>query len=355
MRILVTGATGFVGEHLVRLLLQHGHEVIGTYLAQPSGTQRSRAELLRCDMRRRGQVLQLVRQVRPDHVYHLAGLSSVTKSFAESRRVWQTNLGGAMNLLEAIRDQAPRARVLLVGSGQCYGRADGGKLKITEDSPFHPESPYAASKAAADLMGQQFACAYHLQVICARPFNHTGPGQPATFVCSDFARQFAAIDLGLAPPVLHVGDVSVRRDFQDVRDVVRAYVLLMSKGEPGHAYNVSSGRAVSLRSILAILRRFCSHRVRIGVERQRLRQGEAQVLCGSNHKLRERTGWRPRWDLETTLSDLFVFWKEKLLEKPTLTGADRSLPRHAGVFPRPRPAAARKSAVLKGSGRRDII
>lgn len=351
MRILITGATGFVGEHLLRLLAQRRHQVFGTYLIHPAGTERSPAELLRCDIRRRSQVVELVRHVRPERVYHLAGLSSVTKSFSESRAVWQTNFWGAMNMLEAVRDQVAGARVLLVGSGQCYGRADGRRSAIAEDAAFHPESPYAASKAAADLLGQQFARAYGLQVVCARPFNHTGPGQPANFVCSDFARQFAAIELGLASPVLRVGNVKVRRDFQDVRDVVRAYALLMDKGEPGQAYNVSSGRAVSLHSILTILRGFSSRPVRIEVESQRLRRGEAGVLFGCNRKLRECTGWQPRFDLTTTLSDLFRFWKNQLSIHAGSSGGRGAVPvrlrqpfRTLAVrsFPSPRPPLRRR-------------
>ncbi len=312
MRVLATGATGFVGQHLLRLLASRGHTVFATYLVPPPEELPIAVEPLACDMRERSHVAEVLRHAQPQHVYHLAGLSSVTKSFTESRHVWNTNLLGAMNLLDAVREAAPKARVLLVGSGQCYGKVAVARLPVTEDQPLAPDSPYAASKAAADLMGYQYFRSWNLQVIRARPFNHTGPGQPPQFVCSDLARQVARIDAGLSPPLLRVGNTRVQRDFSDVRDVVSAYELLLERGQPGAAYNVASGHVVSVAQIVRLLRPFCRRPFHVEVQQQRLRVGETSRLYGSNRKLRRDTGWKPEYSLSDTLKDVYTYWRTAL-------------------------------------------
>ena len=312
MRVLVTGGTGFVGQHLLRLLAGRGQTIFATYLVAPGGELPAQVELLACDMRERNQVMEVLRHSQPQHVYHLAGLSSVTKSFAEARHVWSTNLWGAMNLLDAVRDVVPKARVLLVGSGQCYGKVPSRRLPVSEDEPLSPDSPYAASKAAADLMGFQYFRSWNLHVIRARPFNHTGPGQPPQFVCSDLARQVAEIDAALRPPLLQVGNTRAQRDFSDVRDVVRAYELILERGEPGAAYNICSGHSVSIAQILRHLRKFSRRPFRVEVQQKRLRSGEASRLYGSNRKLRRDTGWKPEYSLAQTLQDVYTHWKTAL-------------------------------------------
>lgn len=309
MRVLVTGATGFVGQHLLRSLAQRGYTIFATCLLPFQGELPGIVELLPCDMRERTQVAEVVRHALPQHIYHLAGLSSVTRSFAESRQVWNTNLGGAMNLLDAVRETVPKARVLLVGSGQCYGNVPAKALPVKEEQALAPDNPYAASKAAADLLGFQYFRSWNLQVIRARPFNHTGPGQPPQFVCSDLARQVAEIDAGARPPLLRVGNTRVQRDFSDVRDVVRAYQLLLERGEPGNAYNVASGRSVSVAQIIAHLHKLSRRRFRVAVQAARLRQGEALRLYGSSRKLTRATGWKPEYALAQTLNDVYTYWK----------------------------------------------
>jgi GDP-4-dehydro-6-deoxy-D-mannose reductase len=311
MRVLITGATGFVGQHLTRIFSRK-QEVFGTFWRRDFAVSPPGIKLLQCDLRQAGEVRGLVRDVRPEHVYHLAALSSVRGSFNHAKAFYDANFLGTLNLLEAVRISGLSARVLLVGSVHCYGRVRSSRLPIVETEPLNPDSPYGVSKAAADMLGAQFFQNYGAHVVRARSFNHTGPGQSPEFVCSDFARQFAAIGLGLAQPSIRVGDVTMRRDFSDVRDVVRAYILLLQKGKVGQAYNVASGRAVSLREVLVILHSLCPRDVKIEVEQQRLRRGEADVLYGSNRKLKRTTGWRPKYDLSTTLRDLYAYWKETL-------------------------------------------
>lgn len=316
MRILVTGATGFVGRHLLSLLVSRRNEVFGTFLEPVSDGVPPHAELVRCDLRDARAVSRLVQEVRPQHVYHLAALSSVRDSFEDVNAVYQANFFGTLNLLDALRSAQPAARILLVGSGHCYGKVRRAELPIGETRILAPISPYAVSKAAADLLGGQFFQNYGVSVIRVRPFNHTGPGQSTHFVCSDFARQLAAIELGLAPPVIRVGNLNSKRDFSDVRDVVLAYLLLLQKGRAGEIYNVGSGHSIALRDVLTILCSFCTRKVSIEVEQERLRRGEEDVLYCSNRKLKKATGWRPQYGLKTTLRDLYRDWIARLATPP---------------------------------------
>lgn len=316
MRALVTGATGFVGPYLLRWLLARRRDVYGT--ARPGerfGRVRG-VKFLRCDLRDEKRLRSIIRKVRPHRVYHLAALTSVRGSYRQFRAIYDTNFWGTFHLLEAVRECAPQARVLVVGSGQAYGRTKSGRRPLTESSPLLPESPYALSKAAADMLGHFYAQQYGLHVVRARPFNHTGPGQPPAFVCSELARQVADIELHRAAPRLKVGNLQARRDFCDVRDVVQAYGLLLEKGKKGEAYNVCSGRHVSIAEIVHLLSSFTSVHFRLVVEGNRLRPGEAHILYGSNRKLRRATGWRPRYALRETLQDLTSYWKEKLGKGP---------------------------------------
>jgi GDP-4-dehydro-6-deoxy-D-mannose reductase len=203
----------------------------------------------------------------------------------------------------------PKVRILVVGSGQCYGEVRN-KKPLTESTVFSPPNPYALSKAAADMLAAQYHFRFALHTIRARPFNHTGPGQQPGFVCSDYARRVVDIELGKERPVLRIRDSGARRDFTDVRDVVRAYELLIKKGKPGEAYNVASGRPVSVKEIVSILLSFCSRPVHIVEQRQQDRAAQMSTLYGSSLKLSRATGWKPRYNIHQTLRDLFEYWTQ---------------------------------------------
>jgi GDP-4-dehydro-6-deoxy-D-mannose reductase len=312
MRCLVTGITGFVGGHLTKLLLARGDEVIGTSNdIDPAGC-RENLKLFHVDITDGAGIARLVQESQPDRVYHLAALSSPAESLGNERSVYDTNFFGTLNLLEAVRCCTPQAHVLLVGSTQCYGNVSEAELPIREEQPFAPRNPYALSKAAGDLLGFQFFARYGSHIVRARPANHTGPGQSPAFVCSDFARQAAAIELGLSAPVLRVGNIGVSRDFCDVRDVVRAYAGLLENGHPGEAYNIGSGGAIALKEITGILTSFCSRPVQIAVESERARPDDAKSIYVSVAKIAAHTGWVAEYDLRTTLRDLFEYWVLKL-------------------------------------------
>jgi len=312
MRILVTGASGFAGKYLLRLLSRHNHEIYGTYLSKGEVRDASGSGLIQCDIRDASAVRTLTADIQPERVYHLAAQSSVTGSYQVARLVYDTNFWGAYNLFEAARQLAPHARILVVGSGHCYGFVRPRDLPVRETHLLGSHSPYATSKAAADLLAYQFFAGFGLHTVRARPFNHTGPGQSAEFVCSDFARQMAAIDLGRQAPEVSVGSLSVQRDFSDVRDVTRAYELMLENGRAGEAYNVASGRSTSIKQILKILSSFCTRPVMTTTKSERLRQVDERKLYGSTAKLRRDTAWVPEYRLRQTLRDLFEYWKVSL-------------------------------------------
>jgi GDP-4-dehydro-6-deoxy-D-mannose reductase len=309
MRVLLTGATGFVGEHLVRLLASNKATIYGTYLLEPSPLS---AVLLRCDLRNDQQVRAVVREARPERVFHLAAISKPSESLKHFKEVYDTNFWGTYNLLESLRELVPKARVLVVGTGQCYGGLQSKTMPITEDWAFAPPNPYALSKAAADMLAGQYHSRFGMHIIRARPFNHTGPGQPRGFVCSDYAHRVAEIELGRQEPVVSVRDARVERDFSDVRDVVRAYDLLLKKGVPGQAYNVASGYSISVRDIVRLLAAQCTRRLRISEVRERVRAENISCLRADNRKLRRATEWKPAYNMRQTLVDLLEFWRETL-------------------------------------------
>lgn len=311
MRVWITGVAGFAGRHLVRHLASAGAAELhgsdhGPIESLPDAEE-LRAALASygpLDVTQSEAVEASVRAVRPDAVIHLAAQASGAESFARPVPTYRVNALGSLHLLEAVRAAAPRATVLLVGSADIYGSGvPGGKIR--EDAAVKPRNPYAASKAAQDQMGEVYAKTYGLSVIRTRTFTHTGPGQRPQFALAGFAEQLARIDAGLAPPEIRVGNLDPVREYGDVRDVVRAYALLLQRGEPGEAYNVCTGRGFVLRDLLDRLRDASGVRAEVTTDPSRLRPQETEQLVGDPSKIHERTGWTPEHTIDQTLSDLF--------------------------------------------------
>lgn len=307
-RVLVTGAAGFVGPHLRAALDAAGHE---TWTTDRSGGELGPRHR-RCELTDAGAVRALVEAVRPDGVFHLAGLSSVAYSLAHPQDVLHANLVSTCNLLEALRQAAPRARLLVVGSAEQYGAVPAAAQPIAESQPFRPQSPYAVSKAAQEILALQYADTYGLEVVLTRSFNHSGPGQSDRFVLPSFARQLAQAERDGGPARLRVGNLEVRRDFLDVRDVVRAYVLLQERGEPAAAYNVCRGESYRLRDLLELLVARARVEVQVETDPERLRTTDLPELRGDPSRLRARTGWEPRLDVATMLGDVLDDWRRRL-------------------------------------------
>lgn len=305
MRVLVTGADGFVGGHLLRTLARHGgYEAFAGYLPSTPlpPAPGPAAEPVPLDVTDPESVEAAIERVRPDHVVHLAAQSSVGRSLEDPLGTWAVNATGTLLLAETLRRAGGRVRLLVISSAEVYGAVDD--RPISEELPLRPTTPYGASKAAAEMAALQAGREGGLEVVVARSFNHTGPGQDERFVLPSMARQLARIRAGEAEPVLRVGNLSARRDFLDVRDVVAAYLTLIERGVAGGVYNVGSGVARSLREVVARLVEISGTGAAIEVDPARLREVDIPVLYGSAERLRG-LGWAPAIDLDRTLRDLF--------------------------------------------------
>jgi GDP-4-dehydro-6-deoxy-D-mannose reductase len=307
LRALITGASGFAGGYLVRGCHAAGDEVLGISRrgTVPCG------EALSVDLLDAPAVRSAVRSLAPQVVYHLAALSSVGRSWEEPASTLQDNIASAVNVLEAVRLEAPSARLVWVSSCQIYGAPD--RLPADEDAPVRPDNPYGVSKASGDMLAGVYAAAHGLDVIRARPFNHTGPGQPPLFILSSLARQAAEGRLaGVDTLRVRTGNAATRRDFTDVRDVARAYRLLAERAEPG-IYNVSSGRSISAAEQVQLLADLIAPiEVRHEVDPHRVRAHEVMDLSGSHDRLTAATGWRPEITLRQTMSDTIEWWEREL-------------------------------------------
>jgi GDP-4-dehydro-6-deoxy-D-mannose reductase len=320
MRFFITGISGFAGRHLAAHLLELGHWVGGVArqdgdlasLRHPGGGPLSVA-VDACDIRDRARLREALGRSRPDGIFHLAAVTFVPKTIERPELAYKVNFLGTVELLAAVREVAPRARVVLVTTGEIYGAVDPARdLPIVETQLLRPLSPYSVSKAAADLAGFEAFWSESLDVIRARPFNHTGPGQPPEFVCSELARALVAAEMGSGPSTLRVGNLDVERDFSDVRDVVRGYVALFERGRGGEAYNLGSGDATPVRTILEDLRGLCRTRVAVEVDPRKQRPHEIPRIVGSIDKITAATGWRPAIPLRRTLSNLMDDWRRRL-------------------------------------------
>ena len=315
MRILITGATGFAGHHLCALCRANGAEVHAVTRVDvpdpaPPGVHEHPA-----DLRDPAAVAEVLTQVAPDRVVHLAGASSVGESFRIPLPTWDVNLNGTLGVLEALRSAAPTVRTLLVTSGEVYGRVAVEDLPVTEDTPMRPLSPYASSKAAADIAARQYRDTEGMPIIRVRAFNHVGPGQDARFVLPNVARQIAEAEhAGQAAVEVHLGNLETRRDFTDVRDMVRAYWLMMEHGDPDSAYVACSGASRPVRELVEGLVPHARIPVTFTSDADLRRSGEQPDLYGSPRRLRD-LGWTPEIPLETTLADTLQWWRERVAHK----------------------------------------
>ncbi|HEV3256246.1 MAG TPA: GDP-mannose 4,6-dehydratase [Gemmataceae bacterium] len=316
MHILLTGVTGFAGGHLAEALLGRPQvELVGvSRRAEWPGHWRhlaGRVALCACDLRDPAAVEQVVRHAQPDWLFHLAGYAHAGRSLQEPETAWEGNLEATRSLYDAVHRWGGRPRILYVGSGLAYGDAADPGRPFHEDSPLRPVSPYASSKAAADLLSYQYTRTHGLDIVRVRPFNHIGPRQSPEYAVANFARQIAAIEQGRQPAVLETGNLSSRRDLTDVRDVARAYVLLADRGRRGEVYNVASGECHTMQVVLDLLLRLARARVEVRPRASLLRATEASVLRGDAAKLRQETGWAPSFSLEQTLADTLAYWRQQ--------------------------------------------
>lgn len=268
--------------------------------------------MLTCDLTDADLVNRTVEHHQPDHIVHLAAQSYVPKSHAAPAETILNNVGGTVNLLEACRRLDLPVRILVVSSGEIYGHVDPEQMPINEEFPFRPQNPYAVSKVTQDMLGFQYHAAYGMDIVRARPFNHIGPGQSRRFVVATFANQVAEAEVGHVEPVILTGNLEARRDFLDVRDVVRAYRLLLEMGHSGDVYNVASGKPVAIQSILDWFIANASRPLRSELDPARARPSDTPIVAGDASKLGAVTGWTPQISLEQSLQDTLNWERQQI-------------------------------------------
>jgi GDP-4-dehydro-6-deoxy-D-mannose reductase len=315
--VLITGITGFVGSHMAEFALARGAEVFGSSRWR-SNTEniehlRSRVTLVESDLRDMSSTRALLERANPTYVIHLAAQSFVGGSWQSPGETLSTNIMSQLNLLEAIRGLGLAPRFLTAGSSEEYGLVHEDEVPIRETNPLRPLSPYAVSKVTQDLMGYQYFRSYGLPIVRARAFNHEGPRRGDVFVTSNFAKQVAEIEAGLRPAVVRVGDLKPRRDYSDVRDIVRGYWLLLERGEPGEVYNLCSGRSWAIQQVLDfLLAQSTVKHIEVAPDPLRLRPSDVMVLEGDPSKVEKATGWRAEIPFERTLVELLEYWRERI-------------------------------------------
>ncbi|MEO0092193.1 MAG: GDP-mannose 4,6-dehydratase [candidate division WOR-3 bacterium] len=318
MKALITGITGFAGSHLAEYLLaQKDCSVFGIY------RWRSRMEninhilnkikLYECDLRDAVSVNNVLKQVKPDMIFHLAAQSYVPMSWTAPAETLTTNIIGELNIFESVRNLGLKdCRIQIAGSSEEYGQVFPSEVPIKETNPLRPLSPYGVSKVAQDLLGFQYHKSYGLNIIRTRAFNHTGPRRGEVFVTSNFSKQIAEIEKGLRAPIIYVGNLEAVRDFTDVRDTARAYYLALKKGTPGEVYNICSGKGYKIKEVLDILISLSKVDIEIKIDPKRLRPSDVELLVGDPTKIKKEIGWKPQIPFKQTLEDLLNYWRERV-------------------------------------------
>ena len=313
MKSFITGITGFVGSYLGDYLVSLGHEVAGIDINEKNSKNLTESEKIHLYI---GSTLddtfikKILSDYKPDWIFHLAGIASVHQSWINKKQTYETNIMGAFNLLEACTALPEPPRILLVGSAEEYGKVNTSN-PINEECALNGFTPYAISKITQEYLGLHYYHSMQLPVIRTRSFNHTGPRQSTTFVCSSFCHQVAEIELTNKEPILHVGNLSSYRDFTDVRDVIKAYVTLMEKGTIPDVYNVCRMKAYNIKELLEIILSYSTKIIKIDIDESRYRAIEIPFLLGDNSRIK-KLGWEPKYTIEQTLLDTLNYWRNAL-------------------------------------------
>lgn len=311
MKALIVGGGGFVGPYLVRHLKDELGMNVSVTKTKNEQLSFSDIDIFDCDILDKAQIEDVLKKVRPDYIFHLAAQSSVAVSWKNPAMTIDINVKGCVNLLDVIKELDYRPRVLMIGSGEEYGRIRDGECPIKEDATvLRPGNIYAATKACQNMLASIYAGAYGLDIMMVRAFNHIGPNQTPVFVVADFCKQVADIEKGDREPVMYVGNLEAMRDFTDVRDVVRAYALIMKYGKAGETYNVGSGKAMKIRDILDIIISFSTKDIEVKIDEAKLRPIDVPLIEPDITKINECTGWLPQIPIEQTIKETLDYWRK---------------------------------------------
>lgn len=306
MRVLITGISGFVGTYLSDYLKQQGnYEIFG--ISTSIESEEDKVKIFKCDLLDQTKILEIIEKIKPEYIFNLAALSSPRKSFDEPGKTIGNNVNSQLNILEAVRKLDIKTRILIVSSADIYGIVPAENLPIDEENPINPTNPYAVSKATQDLLGLQYFNSFGMDIVRVRPFNHTGPGQSDLFVIPAFCKRIAQAKKE-NKKTIKVGNLNAKRDFTDVRDIIKAYVLALEKGKAGDVYNLGSGISVSMQEVVNKLIALAGGVIETEVDESLLLPVDNPELVCDYSKFAGLTGWRPEIPLDKTLSDTLDYW-----------------------------------------------
>jgi GDP-4-dehydro-6-deoxy-D-mannose reductase len=318
MNVLITGITGFAGSHLADYILDNHPDVQVFGMIRWRSRMENilhiedRLHLIEADLKDMSSLKKCLMEVHPDRIFHLAAQSFVPTSWKCPAETFAINAIGQINLFEAILSLKISPKIQIAGSSEEYGFVNSNEIPMKETNPLRPLSPYAVSKVAQDLLGWQYFKSYGMKIVRTRGFNHTGPRRGDVFICSNFAKQIVEIEKSKRDPILYVGNLEAKRDFTDVRDMVRAYWLGLENGVPGEVYNLGTGKTFSIQEILDMLLDISGVDVKIQVDPERLRPSDVPVLLSDSTKFRDLTGWEPLISFDQSLKNLLDYWRERI-------------------------------------------
>lgn len=308
---LVIGAAGFVGKYLVEQIKADGIKCYATKLPHQR-IDNLGVEVYDLDIMDKDAIVSLLFEIKPDYIFHLAAQSSGGMAWKNPILTIDVNIKGSINVMEAVRELYYKPRLLLIGSGEEYGQMGLKEIPIKEEAVLHPGNIYAATKACQNMMGSIYAKAYDMELVMVRAFNHIGPGQSPLFVVSDFCKQVAEIETEVREPIIRVGNLAAKRDFTDVRDVTRAYVMLVKMGEVGETYNVGSGKAQEIRQILNLIIQYSKKEIKVEIDANKIRPVDVPIIEADITKINKLTGWKPEIPIEQTIQETLNYWRKNL-------------------------------------------